>query len=161
MRLLSPAIAGEYFVLASKQAALATCKRSRCGAVVVATDGKVIGEGFNSPAGGKESQRRCAANSDLLHRKVTDKTCCVHAEQRAIFDALRRHPKKVAGSILYFIRLGPDGRPARAGDPCCTICSKMALEAEIAECVLWHDSGPTAYTAEEYNLLSYQYSDKK
>lgn len=161
MRLLPPAVAGEYFVLASKQAALATCKRSRCGSVVVDKDGKVIGEGFNSPAGNLESQRRCLANKDLLNRKVTDKTCCVHAEQRAILDALRRSPKKVAGSTLYFIRLGPDGRPSRAGDPYCTICSKMALEAGIAEFVLWHDGGPTAYRTDEYNLLSYKYTDGK
>jgi hypothetical protein len=29
------------------------------------------------------------------HRKVTDKTCCIHAEQRALFDALKNHPEQI------------------------------------------------------------------
>jgi len=39
-------------------------------------------------------------SKDSLDRKVTDKTCCMHAEQRAIFDALRRNPEKLDGSKM-------------------------------------------------------------
>ena len=157
MRPLAPSVAGPFLTACAKLAARATCLRSRCGSVLVDKDGEVVGEGFNSPAGNLESQRRCLANKDLLHRKVTDKTCCVHAEQRAVTDALRRHPDKVPGSTLYFIRLGPDGRPSRAGEPYCTACSKAALDAGVATFVLWHVDGPTAYGTDEYNLLSYGY----
>lgn len=105
----------------------ATCGRSKCGSVIV-RDGKIIGEGFNSPALSLESRRRCACAKSDLHPKVTDKTCCVHAEQRAIMDALAKNPEKIKGSTLYFIRLDDEGFPKRSGEPYCTICSKMSLD---------------------------------
>ena len=76
---------------------------------------------------------------------MTDKTCCVHAEQRAIMDALRNNTNKIMGSTLYFIRLD-DTRifsqiGAQAGKPYCTICSKMSLDAGIKKFVLWHKQG--------------------
>jgi len=79
------------------------CLRSKCGSIIV-KDNKIIGRGFNSPPKELESQRRCLFSKDSLHKKVTDKTCCVHAEQRAIIDSLRNNPKKIEGSRLYFIR---------------------------------------------------------
>jgi deoxycytidylate deaminase len=39
---------------------------------------------------------------------VTDKTCCIHAEQRAIMNALRNHPNEIEGADLYFMRLDKD-----------------------------------------------------
>jgi len=90
---------------------------------------------------------------------VTDKTCCVHAEQRAIMDALRNHPKEMIGSTLYFIRLYEDWNMSFSGKPYCTICSKMALDVGISEFVLWHKNGIVAYSTEEYNLISYRYSE--
>ena len=134
----------------------ATCHRARCGSVIV-KDGVVVGEGSNSPPGGLESQRRCSNEKDAYHRKVTDKTCCVHAEQRAIMDALRRTPDKVRGSRLYFIRVDEDGDLTRAGAPYCTICSKMSLDAGVSEFVLWHEDGVCVYDTEEYNDLSFRF----
>lgn len=136
----------------------ATCLRSKCGSVIV-KDGEIIGEGYNSPTNEKESQRRCSASKDEYHRKVTDKTCCVHAEQRAIMEALRRNPGKITGSRLCFIRLDEKGIASRAGKPYCTICSKMALDAGISEFVLWHEEGICVYNTEEYNTLSYEYTE--
>lgn len=106
----------------------ATCGRSKCGSVI-ARGGEIIGEGFNSPAGGLETRRRCACAKSDLDSKVTDKTCCVHAEQRAIMDALSKNLQKIRGSTLYFIRLDDGGYPKRSGEPYCTICSKMSLDA--------------------------------
>jgi deoxycytidylate deaminase len=143
---------------AAEVAQKASCLRSKCGTVIV-RDGEIVGEGYNSPAGEQEDQRRCLALKDAYHKKVTDKTCCVHAEQRAIMDALRKNPEKVSGSRLYFIRLNEGGNPGRAGKPYCTVCSKMALDAGIAEFVLWHERGICAYGTGEYNLLSYEYSE--
>ena len=47
----------------------------------------------------------------LKHGKftVTEKTWCMHAEQRAIMDALKRNPEELPGSRIYFIRLAEDG----------------------------------------------------
>ncbi len=141
---------------AAKIAKQSTCERSKCGSVIVKDD-QIIGKGFNSPANNLESQRRCKNNKDEYHKKVTDKTCCVHAEQRAIIDALKNHPNKLNGSKLYFIRLNKQDQPEPAGNPYCTICSKMALDAGIKEFILLHKEGEKAYNAEDYNKISYDF----
>jgi hypothetical protein len=74
-------------------------------------------------------------------------------------DALKNNRNELAGSRLYFIRLGEDNNPQKAGKPYCTICSKMALDVGVAEFVLWHDRGVCVYNTDEYNLLSYQYQE--
>ncbi len=137
---------------ATEVAKKSTCQRSKCGAVIV-KDSQIIGQGFNSPP--SESQRRCKNKKDQYHQKVTDKTCCVHAEQRAIMDALKNHPDKLKGSKLFFIRLDQDNNVLFAGKPYCTICSKMALDVGIKEFVLLHKQGIKSYDTEEYNELSY------
>lgn len=136
--------AEKYLNEAAKIALISTCERSRCGSIIVLND-EIIGSGFNSPPFGLETQRRCSCSKDSYHQKVTDKTCCVHAEQRAIMDTLRKKPDKISGSRLYFIRLDPEGKPSRAGKPYCTICSKMALDVGITEFVLWHENGVCVY----------------
>jgi len=72
----------------------ATCQRSRCGSVIV-QDGQIIGSGYNTPPHNLESQRRCSCAKENYHRKVTDKSCCMHAEQRAIIDALQHNADKL------------------------------------------------------------------
>ena len=141
---------------ATEIAQKATCERSKCGCVIV-KEGKIIGKGFNSPAQNLESQRRCHCDKEQYHKKVTDKTCCIHAEQRAILDALKSASDQLPGSDLYFIRLDQKGEITKAGEPYCTICSKMALEVGIKSFHLWHSKGIIAYDTEEYNILSYQY----
>jgi len=135
----------------------ATCLRAKCGSLII-KDNRIIGVGFNSPPGDLESQRRCHCEKDSYHKKVTDKTCCMHAEERAIKDALASYPDKLKGSRLYFVRLKNE-QPARSGKPYCTKCSKAALDAGIAEFVLWHKEGITVYNTEEYNKLSYEYKE--
>ena len=143
---------------AAKIALSATCERSKCGCVIIAWD-ECIGIWYNTPPNNLESQRRCSCSKDEYHKKVTDKTCCIHAEQRSILDALRNHPDKITGSRLYFIRLDEEDRQSFAGKPYCTICSKMALDVGIAEFVLSHREGICVYDTEEYNDLSYQYHE--
>ena len=60
-------------------------------------------------------------------------------------------------SDLYFIRPDQEGKITKAGEPYCTICSKMALEVGVKNFHLWHTEGIVAYNTEEYNILSYQY----
>ena len=148
----------EYIKEAVQLAKKSTCRRSNCGAVVV-KDNLIIGKGWNSPPGEKQTQQRCFHAKESYHGKVTDKTCCVHAEQRAIMDALKRSPTKIAGSRLYFIRVDEQGKPARAGKPYCTLCSKMALDAGVREFVLWHKEGISVYNTEEYNQRSFEFNE--
>lgn len=159
MKYLSPdeeKKAFKYIAKASKVAQNATCERSKCGSIIVQSN-EIIGSGFNSPPQAFEEQRRCSWSKGSYHKKVTDKTCCIHAEQRAIMDALRKNSDKLSGSRLYFIRLDDNGTPSRAGKPYCTICSKMALDVGIVEFVLWHDKGVCVYDTKKYNALSFQY----
>ena len=146
-----------YIDQAVEVARQATCQRSKCGSVVVAGD-QIIGRGFNSPVGEIEEQRRCTNSKDSYDKKVTDKTCCLHAEQRAIINALKNNPEKLPGSSLYFIRLDAKDEPVRADQPYCTICSKMALDVGVAEFILWHEEGVCVYDTAEYNTLSYQFN---
>jgi len=143
-----------YMDLAAKLALNSTCKRSLCGSVIVKDD-EVIGKGFNSPPKNLESQIRCMNNKKSYSSKVTDKTCCVHAEQRAMIDALKKNADKIDGSRLYFIRLDEKDNPTKAGKPYCTICSKMALDVGIKEFILWHKEGICSYDSREYNNLSF------
>ena len=86
------------------QALLSTCQRARCGSVIV-SNGGIIGAGFNSPPGNKESQRKCICRKEDYNQKITDKTCCIHAEQRAIIDALKKNHRKIKNSQIYFSRI--------------------------------------------------------
>ena len=147
-----------YFEEALHLAKQATCQRSQCGSVIV-KDEVIIGRGYNSPPGDRESQRRCSCSKENLDRKVTDKTCCIHAEQRAIMDALKANSQSIEDARLYFIRINNQGTIMHAGQPYCTLCSKMALDAGLSEFVLWHKEGITVYDTEEYNTLSYKYQE--
>jgi deoxycytidylate deaminase len=133
----------------------AVCHRSKCGAVIVNTNDRSIGVGYNAPPD-KNSIEKCIKDSLPADFK-SEKHCCVHAEQMAIMDALERNPSELAGSTLYFIRLDAKGNKTPAGKPYCTICSKMALRAKISEFVLWHKEGICVYNTEEYNKLSFQF----
>ena len=131
-----------------------SCLRSRCGSVIVKDD-EVIGKGFNSPPL-NERLDHCFKD-ELPDGFKSDRTCCIHAEQRAIMDALRENPLKLQGSRLYFLRLNERGNPTRAGEPYCTICSKMALDSGISEFALWRSQGICVYDTREYNLLSFKH----
>lgn len=150
--------AKKYFILAWEIAKNATCERSKCWCIIVKDD-KIIWQWWNTPPHDLEWQRRCYCDKNSYHRKVTDKTCCIHAEQRAIMDALRNHPNEIEGSDLYFMRLDKDWNMSKSWKPYCTICSKMALDTWIKNFLLWHEERITAYDTSEYNLLSYQYSE--
>ncbi len=134
----------------------ARCTKARCGAVIV-TQGEIIGRGYNAPPLDSDAHRMCQADRSRGEPKY-DKTCCVHAEWRAIMDALRRKPAKLAGSTLYFARIDTEGNLLPAGEPFCTVCSRLALDAGIAGFALQHEHGITVYATGEYNRRSYAYS---
>lgn len=148
-----------FFEILIGEAKKATCTRSKCGSIIL-KDGEIIGKWYNSPPNLLDSQRRCGCEKSMYHKKVTDKTCCIHAEQRAIFDALKKNGEKILWSRLYFIRLDEYNTPKRSGKPYCTICSKSALDVGIQEFVLWEEKGFCVYDTQEYNDLSFRYDDE-
>lgn len=171
-------VAEQWFKHCVMAAMESTCLRHRCGAVIRKSEisyyekieGKrydrmnmdvsdhLLSFGWNSPPRNLESQRRCLENKAKLHTKITDKTCCVHAEQRAIMEALKNNAGALPGARIYFARIDDEGNMVESGEPYCTICSKMALDVGIKEWVLWHPRGITLYDSEEYNKLSYQFN---
>ncbi len=149
-------LAVQYLSKTAQIALQSTCFRSRCGSVIVKND-EIIGSGFNSPPCGQTLDH--CLKDDLPANFKSDKTCCMHAEQRAIMDALKNNPDKITGSRLYFSRIDEKGAPTKSGKPYCTICSKMALDAGIAEFVLWHEEGIAVYGTKEYNVLSFAFRE--
>lgn len=145
-----------FFEKAVSVARNSTCLRSQCGTVIV-KNGEIIGEGFNSSPGGREDVRRCLTKNEVSPRFKSDRTCCVHAEQRAIIDAFKKNPNKLDSSRLYFIRLDKNGTKQFSGEPYCTICSKMALDSNIAEFALYREEGVCIWDTFEYNQESYRY----
>ena len=133
----------------------ALCLNAKCGVIIV-KDNEIIGEGYNAPPLDKEENKMC--DKEIKLGKLNyDKTCCMHAEWRAIIDVLKRNSEKVKGSKLYFIRIDDNGDIKKSGKPYCTVCSRMALDVGIESFVLWHEEGICEYGTEEYNKLSYEY----
>lgn len=149
-------LAQKYLDDAQKLAKRATCRQRKCGAVVV-RNGDIIGVGYNSPPGNLESQRRCHIQKSDLHEKITDNTCCVHAERRAISKAVKKSRGTLSGATIYFTSVDDKGIRLPSGDIYCTDCSKNSLDEGIFEWVLERKDGVYAYGAEEFNNLSYDY----
>lgn len=147
----------KYIQKSVKIAKKATCTRSKCWSVIV-KNWEIIWTWYNSAPWELESQCRCTNSKDSYNKKVTDKTCCIHAEQRAIMDALKTNASKIKDSRLYFIRLDENDKQSFAWNPYCTICSKMSLDVWIKEFVLYHKDWICVYNTEEYNDLSYAYN---
>lgn len=146
---------------AAKIAELALCFRAKCGTVIVGS-GAVIGRGYNAPPRDDPKNRICLNEYQFREKKPKyDLTCCMHAEWRAILDALKRNGEKVKDARLYFIRVDQDGNIKKSGQPYCTVCSRMALDVGIAEFLLWHEEGICAYPTDEYDRLSYSYVKEK
>jgi hypothetical protein len=145
----------DYFALAADEARKATCGRAKCGSVIISVKGEVIGRGWNGPPAELASQRRCERRGELSETFKSDRTCCVHAEWRAIIDALRLYPVEVKGATLYFTRVNEVGEMIFSGEPYCTICSKLALEVGLSGFALWHESGIKIYDTVDYNDRSF------
>jgi deoxycytidylate deaminase len=143
---------------ASLIATQALCKRAKCGTVIVAQD-EVIGTGYNAPPLDSSVNQYCLKPYDFSGKPKYDHTCCMHAEWRAIIDALQKNPHKIQGSTIYFTRVDDAGSIVKSGEPFCTVCSRCALDVGIAQFVLWNDTGICVYETEEYNTLSYAYRE--
>lgn len=145
----------QWMAEAARVAQDAKCLKAHCGAVIVA-DGIIIGEGYNAPPLDDEKHRMCLSPLRPEKEKY-DKTCCVHAEWRAISDAQRRNPEKLSGATLYYCRVNDAGEVQPSGQPYCTVCSRLALDAGLAHFALQHTDGIRLYPTDEYNSLSFRY----
>ena len=139
--------------LAADEARRSPCLRRRCGSVLVAENGQIFGQAVNQPPPGAAVH----CNPYCLPKGFkSDKACCVHAEERSILKALEAgHP--VRGSTMVFASVDAAGQRLPSGQPYCTICSKLALEAGVAWWILEHAEGVTRYAAGDYNRLSFEY----
>ncbi len=166
---------GEHWMeAAAKQALKSCCLRSRCGAVLVSPRRPyLIGKGYNSPPQNKPLER-CLKDADLpdgfrRDNVKTDLSCCVHAEQRALLNAVRNHPAQVPGSRMYFVRIDDKGMMLPSGKPWCLVCSKLMYDEYVSEMVLWHKedvwqdgyTGLCVYGTKAYNELTTDFWRKK
>lgn len=145
-----------FFVAAATIAEGAACTRAKCGTVIV-QNSEIIGQGYNGPALGDEANRTCDNEYDLSVKPKYDKTCCIHAEWRAILDACKHNADKIGGAVLYFMRVDNEGNFTDAGEPFCTTCSRLTLESGIGKFALWNADGADVYDAAEYNRKSYEF----
>lgn len=148
-----------YFKEAAAVAKQATCKRAKCGAVVV-KDNHIIGKGYNAPPLDKTEHCQCDNDYRNSKKPKSDRTCCMHAEWRAIIDALKRG-NDLSEAVLYFTRVDESGNILHSGEPYCTVCSRLALDVGIKEFGLWHENGIKIYETGEYNRLSYEFHNQK
>lgn len=162
MRILDNKECEKWMRAAAEVAKQATCQRGKGGAVIM-KDGEIVGHGYNAPPRDDERNQKCHLEMPR-HPKLkqkSDRTCCMHAEWRAIMGALRNHPDKIVGSQLFFAGLDESGNMRKSGRPYCTVCSRLALDTGVAEFVLWHENGITAYPTDEYNDLSYDFFEER
>lgn len=147
--------ARKYFEEAGKIAESSLCLRAQCGSVIV-KDGRVVGTGFNSPPQNDPNLRTCLNEYDIPANFRHDRTCCIHAEQRAIVDARARN-EEIKGSAIYFTRIEEDKKRAPSHRLCCTICSRAVLDAGIAEFLLeWEDGSIRSWPTDEFDKLSFE-----
>ena len=67
-----------WFKKAAEVARQSLCLRAKCGAVIV-KNGKIIGQGFNSPPQNGPKFRTCLNEYDIPAGFRHDRTCCIHA----------------------------------------------------------------------------------
>ena len=136
-------------------AKLSMCKRGKIGAVVV-LDGEIIGRGYNAPPNDDEENRMCHTDYRTSAKPKTDRTCCVHAEWRAIIGAIR-NKGDISGSTIYVAGVDNNGATRNSSKPYCTVCSRLTLDTGIKYFVLKHEDGIKTYDTKEYNKLSYDF----
>ncbi len=140
---------------AAEDARKALCLRAKCGSIIV-KESEIIGRGYNAPPLDNDENSMCQKEIGT-GKPGYDRTCCVHAEWRAIMNALKNDSEKTKESKLYFTRVDDKGEILKSGKPFCTVCSRMALDSGISHFVLWHEAGIYEYPVAEYNKISYLY----
>jgi dCMP deaminase len=128
------------------------CKKSQRGAVLV-KNGKIISIGYN----GAPKDKVCdpCLRENIKDNSRTELCHAIHAEQRAILNALRKG-YDLTDSRLYHIKV-KNNKTIPTDDISCTLCSRLILESGVSEMALLHTYGLFVYDAEEYNNLNFDY----
>ncbi len=141
--------AKKYIKKAAEVSEKSICAVSKIGAVLT-KNGKIIGEGFNGP-----SEKACSpCLFSLINKDVKTELCfAMHAEERAILDALEKgHDPK--GATLYSTYV-KNGNFFSTEDSFCAHCSRMFLESEIKEVVIPSKEEFVSYDVNEFYDLSF------
>ena len=125
---------------AKRMTTYATCKKSQRG-VVFTKRQQIVGRGYNGPPRGFS----CLCDVDPA---VCGK-CSVHAEKRALFEAL---PYGVPDRGYHMKRKG--GLYVASVCPACLECSKDMLEVGVKEFVLQQQEGFVLYDMHEFHKLT-------
>jgi len=145
-----------YLAKAAEVAKKGRCLKSQRGVVIVKGE-EIIGEGYNAPPG----RYICEVCLREIKKPLrfgdfnTEPCSALHAEQRAIIDALRKGYLDLSGTIMYHIKV-KEGQIRKTEGPSCTICSKLILEVGIGKFVNYEKKGIIEYLAEEFNELSFK-----
>jgi hypothetical protein len=149
----------------------------KCGAVIIGGD-TILGFSYNRPPWG--TKILSCWKDDIKNRLKLEgylvssfkrgwlPTCCLHAEELAILNALERKPSDddaedyFEGAVMYFARVDDNGNITPSGRPWCTRCSSKAAEYNIGWCLMhkkeaWGEEGIYVYTSKEYNEISFRY----
>ena len=144
-----------WFDKAAEVAARSLCKRALCGSIIV-KDGELLAEGFNSPPQDNGLYRTCTNEYDIPAGFRHDRTCCIHAEQRAILNAARAG-REITGARIYFVAVDGQGTKLLANEMKCTICGRAVLDAGLAEFAFYTAEGVRVYHPAEVDRLSYEH----
>ncbi len=148
--------ARQYCRRAAELARNSLCRMGSHGAVLV-RDGKIIGEGWNTPV--PDAPCEPCTRKDVGGVSLEEMCHSVHAEENAWLDALGKG-NEVAGSVLYHARL-KDWGVSDDNTPECTRCSRMLRRLGVAGVVLI-DGGRFAYYAiDEFDAISYENRRKR
>ncbi|HTY39638.1 MAG TPA: hypothetical protein VMC43_00915 [Candidatus Paceibacterota bacterium] len=131
------------------------CQRAHYGSIIE-KDGAELSEGFNSPPQNDEHYRTCANEYEIPTGFRHDRTCCIHAEQRAIQNGYKAG-KDLRGAKIYLVTVDEAGNKVPTADLKCTICSRAVLDAGIKEFVYYFADGVRSYDPEEVHKLSFEY----
>ena len=145
----------QWFDKVAEVASRSLCQRASCGSVIV-KNGVLVSEGFNSPPQNDSGLRTCLNEYDIPAGFRHDRTCCIHAEQRAIQNALTAG-QDITGAQIYFVAVDKDGNKVHATDMKCTICSRAVLDTGITEFAFYCAEGIRVYSPAEVDRLSYEY----
>lgn len=141
---------------AIEEARRSPCAKSKRGAVVFAED-RILGIGFN----GQPTGFACT-DSHACHKHCA--MICMHAEARAILDALTSpptYPRSVPRELVH-VKVS-DGKLATSGGPSCVQCSRLVVDQRIAGVWLYEvksatsegvDEGWYFYPAAEFHRIS-------
>lgn len=143
----------KFFDKAAEMAKKSLCHRARCGAIIV-KNGVMVAEGFNAPPQNSDERRTCLNEYEIPGGFRHDRTCCIHAEQRAALNAAKQG-KDLTGGRVYFVFLDEAGRKIKVSDIKCTICSRVILDAGVSEWAVYAPDGVRIYGVAEFDAFSY------